>query len=114
MKFFREITADAPYPLHVYMLSDSKEFMYGYVKQGTVELKQFKERYQFGTRGRKFTEVPNVYGYTEAPLINTTDRWEVAGSTGNRYIVERENGVLKCSCSGFQFKRKCKHTQVTA
>jgi hypothetical protein len=114
MKFFQEITPGDAYPNHVYMLSDSKEFMYGYVKQGTVELTTFRERYRFGTKARKFTEVPNIYGYTEAPLVNTADRWEVAGSTGNRYIVERENGVLKCSCSGFQFKRKCKHTQVTA
>jgi hypothetical protein len=114
MKFFQEITPGNAYPNHVYMLSDSKEFMYGYVKQGTVELKKFKERYQFGTKGRKFREVPNVYGYTEAPLVNTADRWEVAGSNGNRYVVERTDGVLKCSCSGFQFRGKCKHTQVTA
>jgi hypothetical protein len=114
MKFFQEITVDAPYPLHVYMLSDSKEFMYGYVKQGTTELTTFRERYQFGTKARKFREVPNIYGYTDVPLVNTVDRWEVAGSNGNRYVVERANGVLKCSCSGFQFRGKCKHTQVTA
>lgn len=112
MKFFQEITAGDSYPNHIYMLSDSKEFMYGYIKSGSENLEQFKSRYRFDTRGRKFREVPNTYGYVEAAVINTADRWEIVGSSGNRYIVEREGGKLKCSCSGFKFRGKCKHVET--
>ena len=114
MKFFQEITPGEQYPNHVYLLSDSKEFMYGYVPQGTSQLKQFQSRYQFGTKGRKFREVANTFGYKEAPLVATQDLWEVQGSGGNRYVVERVDGQLTCTCSGFTFRGKCKHTQVAA
>ena len=114
MKFFQEITPGDQYPNHVYLLSDTKEFMYGYVPQGTDQLTQFNSRYQFGTKGRKFREVANTFGYVEAPLVATTDRWEVQGSSGNRYLIERVAGQLTCTCSGFQFRGKCKHTQVAA
>lgn len=114
MKFFQEITPGDNYPNHVYMLSDNREFMHGYVQTGQTELRQFKTRYRFDTKGRKFTEVSNTYGYVETPLEATTERWEVQGSSGNRYVIERDNGRLKCSCTGFRFKGKCRHIQVTA
>lgn len=114
MKFFQEITSGDLYPNHVYLLSDTREFMYGYVPQGTGQLTQFKSRYQFGVKGRKFREVANTFGYAEAPLLVTQNRWEVQGSGGNRYVIERVAGQLTCTCNGFTFRGKCKHTQVVA
>jgi len=35
MKFFQEITPGDAYSNHVYMLSDSQEFMYGYAREIT-------------------------------------------------------------------------------
>ena len=45
----------------------------------------------------------------------TIETWEVQGSRGNVYTIRRrENGELSCSCPGFGFRRKCKHTSAVA
>ena len=33
----------------------------------------------------------------------------VKGSKGDEYVVTKENGKWSCTCTGFQFRRKCKH-----
>ena len=35
---------------------------------------------------------------------------EVPGSKGNVYHVTNESGRWTCTCAGFQFRRRCKHT----
>ncbi len=35
----------------------------------------------------------------------------VQGSKGNTYTVTVENGKATCTCSGFQFRKTCKHVQ---
>jgi hypothetical protein len=42
---------------HAYVLSDDKQWMYGYVKAGTRELVEFRNRIQFNTRYRTFVEL---------------------------------------------------------
>ena len=51
MKLFRETTKDwqVPQANHAYVLSDDKQWMYGYVKAGTRELVEFRNRIQFNT-----------------------------------------------------------------
>ena len=39
------------------------------------------------------------------------DRWTVEGSNGNRYTVTKIGGKYKCSCPGFGFRKKCKHSK---
>jgi hypothetical protein len=34
----------------------------------------------------------------------------VTGSRGETYTIKRNNGVLNCTCKGFVFRGKCKHT----
>jgi hypothetical protein len=112
MKFFQETTEGGHYPNHVYLLSDNKEFMYGYVKAGSEQLEMFQSRYRFGTTKRRFKEVPNTFGYKEPEVTVTADRWQVKGSSGNTYTVERVAGQLTCTCSGFKFRSKCRHTEI--
>jgi hypothetical protein len=59
MKLFRETTKDwqVPQANHAYVLSDDKQWMYGYVKAGTRDLITFKKRIQFNTRYRTFVEL---------------------------------------------------------
>jgi len=59
MKLFRETTKDwqVPQQNHAYVLSDDKQWMYGYVKAGTREMIEFKKRIQFNTRYRTFVEL---------------------------------------------------------
>jgi len=35
--------------------------------------------------------------------------FEVAGSKGNKYIVSKDNRGWTCTCSGFVFRKSCKH-----
>ena len=115
MKFFQEITEGGHYPNHVYLLSDNKEYMHGYVKAGSRLLEMMKSKYRFGTTKRKFQEVPNTFGFVEQPAVtvaDTEDRWTVTGSRGEKYTVERVGNKLICTCSGFKFRSKCKHTEV--
>ena len=36
----------------------------------------------------------------------------VEGSKGDLYDVERINGIVKCSCPAFTFRKKCKHMEA--
>jgi hypothetical protein len=40
--------------------------------------------------------------------------WEVKGSKGGSYTVTRSGNNYQCTCSGFQFRRKCKHVDSVA
>ena len=114
MKFLQETTAwpDAT-PNHTYLMDDSKTYMHGYIPVGTNVLKMFKGKIQISVSRRKFKEVPNTFGYQEPVPVVTKDRWEVKGSKGDTYIVERVDGALTCTCSGFRFRAQCKHTKET-
>jgi hypothetical protein len=114
MKFFQETTPGDDYPNHTYLLSDNKEFAHGYIRVGTTDVFKFKTKYRFGTKGRKFREVANTFGFVEEPAAANVERWEVKGSKGDTYVVEREAGVVKCSCSGFKFRGACKHLAVAS
>jgi len=37
------------------------------------------------------------------------DSWHIEGSKGDIYVVQRYAGTLKCNCSGYSFRRKCRH-----
>jgi len=86
--------------------------MHGYVKAGGNVLEMMKSKYRFGTTKRRFREVANTFGYQEPALVSTADRWEVKGSKGDTYVVERVGSTLTCTCSGFKFRSKCKHTEA--
>lgn len=47
------------------------------------------------------------YTVTEEPR----DRWKVEGSKGNIYTVTKVNNKLFCTCLGYGFRKKCKHTK---
>ena len=38
----------------------------------------------------------------------------VEGSKGDLYDVERVNGIVRCSCPAFKFRKKCKHMEKLA
>lgn len=37
--------------------------------------------------------------------------FKVKGSKGDEYVVTIGNGKMNCTCSGFQFRRNCKHVK---
>lgn len=38
-------------------------------------------------------------------------RWTVKGSKGSSYRVEALSGSWRCSCKGYEFRRKCRHIE---
>jgi hypothetical protein len=36
-------------------------------------------------------------------------RWTVKGSKGNEYLVIRSKGLYNCNCTGFQYRKSCRH-----
>lgn len=115
MKAFLEVTEwDGNIPNHVYFLSDDKSKLYAYVRAGTKEVFRFKAPYGFNTRGRKFKEVKNTWGFSvteEKPKAEKPQgqTWEVAGSKGDVYTVSKAGEFYSCTCSGHKFRGKCKH-----
>lgn len=110
MKFYQETTnyKDA-IPCGVYLLSDDKSKMFAYVAPGRQEVKRFKNAIKIDTRGRTFKAVPNTFGFTIEKENPANPQWVVTGSKGDRYIVEKTDNGLTCTCSGFKFRGDCKH-----
>jgi len=111
MKFYRETTTDwaTPTPNHVYLLTTDKSKMYGYIKAGTEDVTVFKKPYTFDARRRTFREVREL---GEVSLDDVrTETWEFTGSKGDKYIVQKIDNMLQCSCPGFTYRGECKHVK---
>ena len=119
MKFFQETTQwDSPTaPNHIYYLSDDKSKMVGYIQQGTTVLKKFKQPIGISTKGRTFKVVAikgeddSVYFQSTPEFVPSNVIATVTGSNGAVYTVSKNGSRYSCTCTGFQFRRKCKHTQ---
>jgi hypothetical protein len=109
MKVVQETTdwGNVTSPNHVYFLNDSRDKMFAYLPKGSTQVKQFKNPISFYTRGRKFQEVPNSWGYEPGRTAGRT--WTVAGSKGAEYTVTELDGQVSCSCPGFRFRGACRH-----
>ena len=112
MKFYQEITDYGDKIANgVYLLDDAKAKMYAYVSPNDGVVKTFNRPIGISTKGRKFKVVDNTYNYTIPEEFAENPRWEVAGSKGVTYFVEKTNNGLTCTCSGFKFRGECKHVK---
>lgn len=115
MKAFREITewnSDFAVPNHIYFLNDSRDKMYGYVREADGVVQVFNKPYRFHVRGRKFREVKNTWKVKVDDTEPVTGRtWSVAGSKGATYTVVENRGSWTCTCSGFKFRGRCRHVE---
>lgn len=121
MRYFQEITvwSDGSTKNGQYYLDDSKTWMVAYQAPNTHEFKRFKSPIKIDKRGRKFQlikdgEPDSVYFGKPAPTVTlpAPNSIEVEGSNGAKYYVSQNNGKYSCTCQGFQFRRKCKHTDA--
>ena len=46
---------------------------------------------------------------TGQEIDTTAQSWQVAGSRGNTYTVNRSRSTWTCTCPGFQFRKNCRH-----
>ena len=111
MKFFEETTkwSDST-PNHTYLLSDDKSKMYAYVPVGKKSVITFKSPIRISASGRKFRVVANKWRFRIPEEEKSTNpKWEVKGSKGDVYIVERTETGFTCTCAGYKFRTTCKH-----
>ncbi len=110
MKFYQETTVwKDSIANHIYLLDQSKSTIYAYVKAGSKDVFKFKNPIRIDTRGRKFIEVKNTFGYKIQKEKIENPHWIVTGSKGDKYTVEQTPNGFTCTCSGFKFRAKCKH-----
>ena len=57
-------------PNHTYVVSDNKEFVYGYIKQGALKIELFSKRGRFHQKYRKFKLLGKLSESQVALLIN--------------------------------------------
>lgn len=117
MKIIQEIT-DWTWPNHTYFVSDSRDRLYGYVRERDGAVVKLSKPIQFNVSGRKFTEIPeNSWGFAadEAAQTPSSGRtWSVQGSRGDVYTVTQEGLQFTCSCAGYKFRSRCRHTEDVA
>ena len=110
MIIVREITQwKTNTPNHIYKLSDDKRKMYSYTSEKTGITMDFEGGRTFSPSYRKFELLEKI---EDVEKTSPTDKfYKVMGSNGNTYTVIESNGSLRCSCPGFGFRGKCKHTE---
>jgi hypothetical protein len=107
MQALKETTKWAT-PNHTYLLDGTT--LVAYIKQGTTEPFYFKSGIKhFDKRGRKFEKASTALfeSHVESAVSNFI---EVQGSKGAVYHVDPE--LHSCTCPGFTFRGKCKHTDI--
>jgi len=56
-----------------------------------------------------FVQEINIVSGSFKEIDTGIKTWEVKGSKGNSYVVTRNTKGWNCTCSGFQFRKQCKH-----
>jgi hypothetical protein len=101
-------TTGGLFPAHTYLLDGTK--LVAYIKAGTTEPFYFRNGIKgFDKRGRKFEQASTILfeSHVESAVSNLI---EVQGSKGAVYYVNPAE--LTCTCPGFMFRGKCKHTDI--
>jgi hypothetical protein len=112
MKVFEELTVwTTPTPNHIYLLNNTKDKMYAYVRAGTRDVIKLAKPLKIDPRGRKFKEITNTFGFLLEEDRPEGQTWEVKGSKGDLYTVSLIGGNYSCTCSGFKFRGQCRHIE---
>lgn len=118
MKYFQEVTDWGDnIPNHIYYMKDDKSRTVGYIRAGTKKLFKFKNPIAIDVRGRKFVELKNLKSESDSVYFGkaveekSVGAIEVKGSNGKVYLLTKGiNGKYNCTCPGFSFRHKCKHS----
>ena len=94
-----------------------------YTREGVVVQSIFRDPFMFAVRtgdpdypvseyNAKSQHVVKIEYVTGSATQVATDKkaWKVKSTDGKKfYIVERVNGKFSCTCTGFEFRKDCKH-----
>jgi hypothetical protein len=56
----------------------------------------------------------NEKAVDHTPIKSERVQITVQGSKGNTYVVTKENGKASCTCSGFLYRKSCRHITEAA
>lgn len=118
MKYYQEVTewnTNYEVPNHVYYMNDSKTKAVGYIPYGKKDLILFSTPFNIDTKGRKFSLLAKKAESDEVYFPSKENKNDeivkVNGSAGKVYILKKSGTKWTCSCPGFQFRNKCKHSE---
>ena len=64
---------------------------------------------EFNAKSQHVVQIEYVTG-SATQVATDRKAWKVKSSDGKKfYIVERVNGKFSCTCTGFEFRKDCKH-----
>ena len=110
------------YPNHVVYRGDTNGYV-TYVREGIVVQSIFRDPFMFAVKtgapehpvsefNAESQHVVKIEYVTGSATQVATDKkaWKVKSTDGKKfYIVERVNGKFSCTCTGFEFRKDCKH-----
>lgn len=94
-----------------------------YVREGVVVQSLFKDPFMFAVRtgdpdhpvseynakSQHVVKIDYIIGGA-SQVATDTKAWKVKSSDGKKfYLVQRVNGKFSCTCTGFEFRKDCKH-----
>ena len=115
------------YPNHVVYRGDTNGYV-TYVREGIVVQSIFRDPFMFAVKtgapehpvsefNAKSQHVVKIEYVTGSATQVATDKkaWKVKSEDGKRvYLVQRVEGAYTCSCTGFEFRKDCKHIKAAA
>lgn len=102
-------------PNHTYLISDSGNII-AYAPWNGAEIIILKSRMKLDKRYRKFVKT----NHPELSKIQSNEKPEsgvrkfIVKSNDKEYTVIVKNNSYSCSCVGFSFRGKCKHSTAVA
>ena len=64
---------------------------------------------EFNAKSQHVVKIELLMGTAEK-VATDSKAWKVKSSKGNKfYLVTRVNGKFSCTCTGFEFRKDCKH-----
>ena len=120
MEILKEVTVwDSEFqPNHTYLLSDKGKII-AYAKNhgdevfvspsGNIPLN--KSRRKFVTS--KHAGLMKVMKSVAVPS-SVNPKWKVDSDSGKTYTVELVDGKYTCTCTGYTYRAKCKHSDLVA
>ena len=97
---------DADVTNGIYHLNDDGHLV-GYEGPKTG-YKKFKSPMKHFNKSRRKFEV--VGKYEDVDEVSNVERIEFTGSKGNTYFVTVDADKVKCTCPGYTYRGKCKHS----
>jgi hypothetical protein len=115
------------YPNHVVYRGDENGYV-TYVREGVVVQSIFRDPFmfavetgapdhpvsEFNAKSQHVVKIEVLKG--DVTQVATDNKaWKVKSTDGKKvYLVQRVNGKFSCTCTGFEFRKDCKHIGAVA